>query len=165
MRVFQEKQRFDQWWIWLLFLLCFGVLFIDPFQKIMDGKSFSFSTFNEGFWIGFTVMVLVILLFRLLTLNTEIDEKGIRYQFSPFHRSQRQVSWADMEKCYTRKYRPISEYGGWGLRMGTKGGAYNVRGSQGIQILYKNGKKLLIGTQKSEEAQQVIDKYFHNERV
>lgn len=162
MRIFQERQRFDQWWVWLLFLVCFGLLFIEPVQKIATGEPFSLQTLNEGFWIGFIVIALVMLLFRTLNLRTEIDENGITYQFYPFHRNPRKIEWESLENCHTRKYKPISEYGGWGLRMGTKGGAYNVKGDQGIQMNFKNGKKLLIGTQKPEKAQEVINRYFKN---
>ena len=68
-----------------------------------------------------------------------------------------------MEKCYVRIYSPIKEYGGWGYRTSLgkkKGSAFNVKGNKGIQIEFKTGKKLLVGTQKESEATQVIHRYF-----
>jgi len=61
-------------------------------------------------------------------------------------------------------YYPISEFGGWGLRGGFffnkgKEKAVNVSGDIGIQLIFKNGKKLLIGTQKKEEAKRVLETY------
>ena len=58
----------------------------------------------------------------------------------------------------------LLEYGGWGLKGGllwkkSKGIAINVSGNIGIQLELKNGKKLLIGTQKLQEAKQVLDTY------
>lgn len=56
------------------------------------------------------------------------------------------------------------DYGGWGLRLGFfgKGRAYNISGNIGMQIVFKDGKKLLIGTQKSAEIKSFLErlKYF-----
>jgi len=60
-----------------------------------------------------------------------------------------------LDKVYLRKYSPIGEYGGWGFRYG----AYNIKGSQGLQLKFKNGKMLLIGTQRPEELQKVLDQF------
>lgn len=54
-----------------------------------------------------------------------------------------------------RLYRPIKEFGGWGMRTafnGKNGKAYNVSGNVGIQLELKNGSKTLLGTQKGKEA-------------
>ena len=40
-----------------------------------------------------------------------------------------------------------------------KGKALNIKGNIGIQIIFKNGKKLLLGTQKQNEAKMVIETY------
>ena len=49
--------------------------------------------------------------------------------------------------------------------MGSNGNTINVMENKGIQLKFKNGKKLLIGTQKPEDAQIVINRYFKNERI
>lgn len=69
-------------------------------------------------------------------------------------------------KAYVRKYDPIGDYGGWGLKGGAlwnskKGKAINVSGDIGIQLELKNSKKLLIGTQKEAEARRVLETYNH----
>ena len=112
------------------------------------------------------VLAVLILVYRI-TLSTQIDEKGIHYRFFPFQRNNRVILWADMDKCYTRTYNPIQEFGGWGYRgIGRKKKAYNVHGNKGIQIVLKTGKMLLIGTQKPNEAQQTINRYFNqDERI
>ena len=68
----------------------------------------------------------------------------------------RHFSWAELEEIYVREYSPISEFGGWGWRFGMGGKAYNISGDQGIQLVFKNGKKLLIGTQKPVEAAEAL---------
>lgn len=46
-----------------------------------------------------------------------------------------------------RTYSPLKEYGGWGIRYGSNGKAYNVSGNQGVQLEFRDGKRLLVGSQ------------------
>lgn len=64
-----------------------------------------------------------------------------------------------MKKVYVRKYLPLREYGGWGLRWGIfgSGTAYNISGNMGIQLVLQNGKKILVGTQKAEECRRILE--------
>ena len=56
-----------------------------------------------------------------------------------------------------RTYNPIREYGGWGIRYGLKSKAYNVHGNHGVQLELLNRKRLLIGSQRSEEFANALD--------
>lgn len=114
------------------------------------------------------VTILAYSLIFALKLITRIDEKGITYQFSPIHFKTKIIPWRNISKCYIREYSPILEYGGWGfrgffrsklLRMGEKGKAYNVRGRYGIQLELIDSGKILIGTQKTEQAKEVVKNY------
>jgi hypothetical protein len=74
------------------------------------------------------------------------------------------ILWHEISEAYVRKYDAISEYGGWGLKVGafwrkSKGIAINVSGDTGIQLELKNGKKILIGTKLEDQAKQVISHY------
>ena len=104
--------------------------------------------------VGFTiVMVLVV---SLTNLVTEISSEGISYRMWPFHRTPRLIKWDEVQDCEIRKYRPIREYGGWGVRIGAKGKAYNVKGNMGLQLILDNDKGILIGTQKPEELEEIL---------
>jgi len=43
-----------------------------------------------------------------------------------------------------------------GFRKGS-GKAYNMKGNQGAQLVFKNGKRLLIGSQKPDELAEAIN--------
>lgn len=170
MRVFNETQKFDQWWMKLVYfgmiaMLCYFLYTEFVAQEAVDQVSADDTT---GQWITMATIIPVLILFYIFKLHTEIDEIGVHYQFLPFHFSKKTVRWADVEKCYVRTYSPIREYGGWGFRtsLGKNGKAYNVKGNKGIQLKLKNGDKILIGTQKAEDAQGVINRKFtKNERI
>jgi hypothetical protein len=66
------------------------------------------------------------------------------------------IPFSEIRKAEAVTYRPIRDYGGWGIRSGPEGWAYNVRGNRGVRIEYQDGNKFLIGSQKAEELEQAI---------
>jgi len=92
-----------------------------------------------------------------LKLNTKINKQGIYFQLFPFQFKYNEISWNDVLTIEVRKYKPIREYGGWGYRFSFKNGkAYNISGNMGLQIVLKNGDKILIGTQKPDELMEFL---------
>jgi hypothetical protein len=72
------------------------------------------------------------------------------------------MKWNEVQQCYIREYSPIFEYGGWGWRYSfSNGRAYNVSGKIGLQIVLKNGKRILIGTQKANKLKEYIEQHGH----
>jgi hypothetical protein len=88
-------------------------------------------------------------------LRTEVWDDGLYAQFFPLTRQHR-FPWPEIGSCEVRTYRPLLEYGGWGVRCGRRGKAYNVRGNRGVQLEFTDGKRLLIGSQRSEELAAAI---------
>jgi len=153
MRVFIEEQTFRQWWIFLILgsslLVCSVVLF----------NSYSHSTSTAIEITAFGVIFLFFILIWKLRLKTKIDAKGIKTGFEPFSFFKKEFKWNEIDKCYVRKYAPLKEYGGWGVRGSGKKTAYNVSGDIGIQIFTTDKKNFLIGTNKPEEAKRVLRRY------
>ena len=67
------------------------------------------------------------------------------------------IPWSEIGKIYVRNYNPISEYGGWGYRKWGEGRAYNTKGRQGLQLVLKDGSKPLVGTQKKDELEKIVE--------
>ena len=110
---------------------------------------------GQAIWtvgLGLGVMTLTMALLSSLKLYTRMDAMGVHFRMRPFHFKEQTIAWEDIDQIHVRKYSPILEYGGWGMRYGRNGKAFNVRGNYGIQIVKKNGKKVLIGTQRPEDA-------------
>ncbi|SEH67110.1 hypothetical protein SAMN05192561_12715 [Halopenitus malekzadehii] len=76
----------------------------------------------------------------------------------PLHRSFRQISWSEIERYEAKRYSPLREFGGWGIRWTPGEIAYNVSGDQGMWIERTNGRAVLVGTQHPEEFVRVIDR-------
>lgn len=96
-------------------------------------------------------------LFFRAELATEVRPSGLFLRYFPFHRSFHQIPLENISSCQARKYRPIVEYGGWGIRVGFARKAYNVSGSHGVELVYRAGNKLLIGSKKADQLAAAID--------
>lgn len=138
------------WWIFLI--MAINVVMMFTFWLAEDDPTEKQEILN-ALLISLAVEIGVIALFISMRLKTRIDDKGVSFSFQPFLRN-RDYGWAEIEKVWVRKYKPIGEYGGWGFRGGffrKAGRAYNVWGDKGLQLQLKNGKRILIGTQQHEE--------------
>ena len=67
-----------------------------------------------------------------------------------------------MSRHYVHTYDPIGEYGGWGIKYGKMGKAYNVSGNRGVQLEFADRKSILIGSQKPEQLDSAIEQYLKN---
>lgn len=155
--LFEESQKFNQWWMILFFI------FFNFFVLASIFNLFSNDTFGENRIVAIIFALIILLVDYLLLsmkLNTKIYKEYILIKFFPFIRNKK-ILLTELESCEIRKYNPIAEYGGWGYRIGIfgKGIAYNIKGNMGLQLIYKNKKKLLIGTQKPEELKQVLSNH------
>lgn len=159
--VFIENQGFRQWWIWLILVLINVSSSWFLIEKYVYKKQFQDTAYhsNSGAGIWGLILLLVTILFFSAKLTTKIAADGIEARFFPFHFHTRKYLWKDIASAKVRKYSALKEYGGWGLRFGLDGKAFNVSGNKGIQLVFKDGSKLLIGTQKPEEAAQALS-YF-----
>lgn len=151
---FREQQRFTQWWLWTLFaVVTLGVAVV----LLLDFREATGVT-PLGVVIAVYVLALVFGIFGLLfwmRLTVEVRDDGIHVRFPPFVR--RIIAYDELAAYEPRTYRPIREFGGWGLRWGLGGQAYNVKGNRGLQLVFTNGKRLLIGSQRPEEFAAAID--------
>nr|MBC7611589.1 hypothetical protein [Pseudopedobacter sp.] len=159
--LFSERQKFKQWWVWLILLVVNGFFFFGVFKQIIGGQQFGDQPMsNVEILIALGITLLLTLLFLTLRLDTIIKNDGVYVRFFPFHLTFKHYNWDRLKKSFVRQYSPISEYGGWGLRLGLfgKGTAFNVSGDQGLQLEFSNHKKLLIGTNKPEELNETLSK-------
>ena len=162
--VFSETQKFNQWWIYVILGLV-TIPFITSFAyQEVTGKSIGNHPMNNNeYFFTIAIICLVNCLFLFMRLQTKIDTHGIHVRFFPFKFNYGHYKWSEIEKISVRRYDPMSEYGGWGIRYCFNNGkVLTTSGNWGIQIEAKNGKKILIGTQKSQEAEIAIRQFKKN---
>lgn len=159
--LFEERQRFKQWWVWMVLLGINLLLLVGVYKQVFNGQQFGNRPMsNEALLFAAVFFILCTIIFFNFRLETQIRKDGVYVRFFPFHLSFRHFCWDQISKAFVRQYRPISEYGGWGLRFGFfgKGRAFNVSGNMGLQLELDDNKKLLIGTNKPEELKAALNK-------
>lgn len=152
MTVFQEEQRFPMMWSIIVLLLTLPLMIYVFFFS--DEKE-NLSRFE--YYFAVIAYLLVIFLIHSIKMTTTVTKEDIRVRFTPFHIKPKVFAWSEIENAFVRDYKPVREYGGWGVRYSFKNGrAYNIAGNKGLQLELNNGKKVLIGTQKEMELDAVV---------
>ena len=154
--LFSETQRFRQIWILLLVGLIALISWYSFFQQIILGMPFGNNPASDTA-VAILLLIFGILLpvlFLVLKLETQVTRTALRFRFFPLHLKWREVPFGTIAEVKAVVYRPLREYGGWGIRFGRKGIAYNVSGDRGVQVTLKSGISFLIGTQRGEEMEQ-----------
>ena len=157
--LYQEVQHFRQAWLWIPILSasCFCIYAVVQ-QMVLD-KPFGNNPAPDTVLVVIAVLFGLGLpvLFYLAKLTTEVRSDGLYVRYFPFHLSFRKTPLDDLAKYEVRTYSALRDYGGWGIRHGWKGKAYNVRGNRGVQLELRKGGRVLIGSQKPEELAEAID--------
>jgi hypothetical protein len=161
--IFREVQRFSQVWIWALVLLVAGIAWFGFIRQIIFKQQFGNNPAPDS------VMIIIWILFGMglpaffhsLKLITEVRENGLYIKFFLLHRRFQKFDFHNLNSYEVTTYSPLKEYGGWGIRYGTKGKAYNVKGNKGLLLNLKNGSNTLIGSQKPELLFEALEKVFH----
>lgn len=160
--LFKERQGFKQWWLWMILIFINGFSVWVLIKKYFHKQPFGDTDYHtySGAEIPIVVVVLVTILFLITKLETVIQTDKIEVRLFPFQLSFKQYPSNTIKSAFVRTYKPLAEYGGWGMRIDLfgKGEALNVYGDQGIQLVFTNGSKLLIGTQKPDEASAILQK-------
>ena len=159
--LFTERQKFKQWWLWVILLGVNGLFLFGVFKQVIGGQQFGDNPMsNAGLLVVTGLTIILTLLFVNFRLDTTIKKDGIYVRFFPFHLKSKHYSWDKLTKSFVRQYSPLTEYGGWGFRLGLfgKGTAFNVSGDKGLQLEFTDNKKILIGTNKPNELTETLNK-------
>ncbi len=145
---FRETQSFPRWLL---------VLPLAPLLLI-----WTFTYVDRPSWLGLALTGFISLgvaaLLALSRLVTEVRDNGVYVRFAPFQSKFQRIAFTEIVSATAREYSAIGEYGGWGIRygLGGVGRAYNTSGNQGVQLVFKDGRKLLIGSQRAKELAELI---------
>ena len=144
---------------------------------------------NALLWNALAVFLIIIFvdwIFFFSRLETEIDDKSIRFRLFPLIRKFRVIGKDEIDSWVLRTYKPIREYGGWGIRKRKikyrlksrksagnnktvfraligRSMAYTMRGNLGLQLYLKSGKEILIGTQRYEAIEKAMKRMMGEE--
>jgi len=166
---FSEEQRFTQPWLWIVLILAMGAMivpmFIGLYTQLVLGKPWGNQPMSDSglLWVsGLEVLFTIglFLLFAKMKLVVKVSESGLHFRFPPLILKEKIIARDELSSFEIREYKPVKEYGGWGNKFGRGkiGKAYNVKGNIGMQLVLKDGHRILFGTQRADAFQYAMEK-------
>lgn len=156
--IFREEQRFTQAWLWILLVGGLGLSVASVLPIFIKCQQ---RPWPPALWLSVAFPVLfmlaILILFASIRMVTEVRSDAIQVSFRPFQGKPKAIPYSEIAEYRSVTYRPIFEYGGWGIRRGRTGHAYNVSGNQGLLLALKNGRTFLIGSQQPERLKAAVD--------
>jgi len=126
---FQEKSGFPKF-----------ILIILIFQSLV--ATFILLKKNESPLVVLYATVPLIVLFAFSFLRLNVNENYFEYSFFPFTFKTTRIHWSEIQEIQFINTDPISDFGGWGVRLSKKYGKAFITGNNEIIFLkLKNGKK------------------------
>lgn len=146
--LFFERQFMPTWSI----VLVIGVGLVLPVFLILVNGAHPILLFLVAF---------LLLTFAVLgTMQTRVRRDEIEISFGLIPLISYRYGLHMIEGFAVRKYAPLKEYGGWGIKGWRLNRALNMRGNMGVQMqmLTKDNQpwKLLVGSARPEELQSAI---------
>ncbi|ESA33884.1 hypothetical protein N836_19810 [Leptolyngbya sp. Heron Island J] len=159
---YQEVQRFSSLgWVWLVILPIAGLIWYSAYQQLIAGQPVGTRSAPDLmliiYWFAFGIAMP--LLFLGGGMRTEVRANGLHLHALPFPFCSKYIDYNAIQTYEARKYRPLRDFDGWGIRFGLGGKAYTVSGNQGVQIVFKDGRRLLIGSQHPDQLVDAINRY------
>jgi len=158
---FTEKQAQTQVWIFVLIAALLLISIWAIIQQNIIGTPFGNNPAPDWFlWISPIIPLILLLLVARSKMVTHINEEGIWLKYLPFHSKYRFWAWDEINSAYIRKYKPLKEFTGYGIRRisWNKSEAYSVKKRTGLQLTLNKGKRLLIGTNRPNDIKNTLEK-------
>ena len=172
--LFSEEQKLKRWRIWLVsivpFLTVLGPIGYGIYSQEVLNKPFgNNSQSSTGLILTALFLVLftglIVLLVTNMKLKTKINHEGIWVAFPPMMRKWKIISPEEIENYEVRTFR-AREFGGHGIKRRWRNGkALTISGNTGLQLYLKDGKKILIGTQKKQAIEYAMNKMMNGESL
>jgi len=107
-------------------------------------------------WIYAISILVIAILAAVATLRqtTTVTADSVTVRFGLFYKTR--IPLAEIRQAEAVEYRPIADYGGWGIRGFGRKRALNTRGNRGVLLTRADGSTLLIGSQKPRELLQAF---------
>jgi hypothetical protein len=136
---FREEQRFRQPWLMIL-MAASTLVVVWAGQSTGSRWVFLAAAMPLGIWAWLLSM----------TLITEVRPEGLYVRFKLLW-PERIIPYNQIVKAEAKTYRPIRDYGGWGVRGVAPVKAFNVSGNRGVLLSLTDGQSLMIGSQRPDQ--------------
>jgi hypothetical protein len=162
--LFEEKQRFTQWWLWAMVvsgaLVVLGIFGDALWQQMILGKPWGENPMSDNGLVMLalfcaTAVIVMLLIFTNSMLEIVVDKTSVTYRYFPLIRK-----WRRIEREAILSFEPRKNYlKGYGIHRDLRGNkTINVKGHDSIELIMTDGSKLTLGTQQPGEFLDALQK-------
>lgn len=152
--LFEEIQQFTKAPVREFIKILMGIVFIALVVSLALQKG-RMTDYNR-LLIIFLPILLVANFILGSKLITQVRTDGIYVRFPPWQSKFSQYNWIDIAEVFVKDYKPMREFMGWGIRYAPGKIGFIVSGNSCIEIVFKNGNRVLITTQRPGEVNEVL---------
>jgi hypothetical protein len=150
--IYREEQRFG-WWIYALVALIMGLVWwilLGNGPADVPAARRHAGDFSVGIVFGMALPILFVI--GVLRMTTVVTPTEVRVWFGWIPSYRRAIPIGTITRVEVVHYRPLADYGGWGIRHGRDGEkVLSARGDRGVRLRLVDGSRLMIGSQRPEE--------------
>ncbi|MCX6650973.1 MAG: DUF6141 family protein [Methanomassiliicoccales archaeon] len=155
---FRELKYYRPWWFVLIILLASGLAWWAAVTQLVMGEPWGNNPASDEFvlvfFIGFGILFPLIMFNMHLTITVS---DAVYIKLWPFMPRARMLSPRDIDSYQAMDYDPLSDYGGWGIKGTASDRAYNVSERRGVKFNLRDGRKVMIGSQRAEQLKMSVD--------
>ena len=147
--IFREEQYFD----WRIYASIASLEVLIGLGLLRENWSVELLV---GLIIGLCLIMYLVLF--LLHMTTEVRPADLCVWFGWVPVYRRVVPLGDVRRVDVVTFRPLIDYGFWGIRYGRDGErALIARGNRGVRLELADGSFLVIGSQRAEELATILE--------
>ncbi len=130
-------------WVWIL---VWGACLGAAAATINGAGRETLSTTATALTLGAVLLFPLLMTLCFLRFDVEVRAAHLFIAFGPLHLVRKRVRYGDMESVEAVTYRPIREFGGWGIRPTGRKTAWAIRGNQAVRVVLRSGKQVYVGS-------------------
>jgi len=134
-------REFTGWAAWVVALVWIPSVASAAFALRAD------SAWAAAFVVGLVAALQLVFGGLLVTIHTD----GIRVGLGRIRLFRTFLPFADVRALGSVTYRPMKEFGGWGLRGSREKRVWSARGNAAVRIRTRDGRRILIGSDEPEK--------------
>lgn len=141
-----EETQNAMWWVHAIVVVCIGGSLVTMFAAPAEAG---------GWWLSIPIVILIGLYGFFMPMKVSVSSEAMRVRFGHFGWPRWLFPLDEISNARVVSFRPIRDYGGWGIRQGEDGYCLNERGDSGVRFEHI-GKTYTVGSDDPERLLAVL---------
>ncbi|HJN18924.1 MAG TPA: hypothetical protein QGH10_25720 [Armatimonadota bacterium] len=158
--VIHEERQPSPWWVWLIVAVVWLSVVGTAWGIWQEWSKTPAAERSAMLWIGPCIGLAVLALIHVVLGGSRVAVTDVEVQFylGRWPRPVR-IAISEIRACRPVTYRPIAEFGGWGIRRGrNKTWAYTSSGNRGLLLYLQGERRALLGSDNPETLASILSR-------